>query len=444
MRVLFLIWTLCVYSFLAPLQAVPVEMAKGVLIRDAEVEDILRTFLDPLFEKADLDPKSIKVFLISDSTINAFAAPGPMIVVNTGLITKCKTPEELISVLAHETGHVKARHILGRLSVMNQAGGVYLASMGLGALLSLLMLNPVPLLVGSAVGQSVAMDTFLSFSRDQEMQADLISFSLLGKLKWPTQGTVSFFKRIEALAGTIYNPSQPVYTQTHPAPPERIKMAEAAYEPSHHLPTIFQWLFQKLQVKILAYQGKPQNVLKMSLVKASPYRAYAEAIVYYRQGRLKDAAQILRRLSDESPADPYLWEMRAQLAFEQGDFQLASQAMKKALALMKRKHASLYILGARIALQNKNDQKAERLLRQAVQLEAYSPDPWYYLSIIASKRRQHGKAQVYLVERSLRAGSLKEAKMHLATAKKLIKKTDPFYVHVRDLDGVIAHFPQNN
>ena len=86
--------------------------AKGLpLIRDAEIEGLLRLYTRPIFKAAGINPKSVKVYIINDSRINAFVAGGQRIFVNTGLITQSKTPNEVIGVLAHETGHIAGGHL---------------------------------------------------------------------------------------------------------------------------------------------------------------------------------------------------------------------------------------------------------------------------------------------------------------------------------------------
>ena len=81
------------------------------LIRDAEIEGLLRQFAKPVFKAARINPASVTVYVIADDSINAFVAGGQRIFVNTGLFTKTKTPEEVIGVLAHETGHIAGGHL---------------------------------------------------------------------------------------------------------------------------------------------------------------------------------------------------------------------------------------------------------------------------------------------------------------------------------------------
>jgi hypothetical protein len=81
------------------------------LIRDAEIEGLLRLYTRPIFKAAGINPKSVKVYVINDPRINAFVAGGQRIFVNTGLLSQADTPNEVIGVLAHETGHIAGGHL---------------------------------------------------------------------------------------------------------------------------------------------------------------------------------------------------------------------------------------------------------------------------------------------------------------------------------------------
>ena len=433
------------YAFLAPFLishlSAAVTLPQGAILRDSETEDILHSYADPLLITANIDPKSVRIFLINDSTMNAFATIGPLIVVNTGLILRCNSPEELVSVLAHEIGHVKARHLLGRIETMKKVSTPYLISAGLGALIAILTGNPAGLIAGAGLGHAMATDTFLSFTRDQEMQADLISFELLKKLEWPTSGTILLFEKMDAVSTLSYNP-QPVYTQTHPPGPERIQMAKKALNPKHHLPPAFKDDFERMKLKIFAYQYKPEAVRKDLNVRASPFKNYALAICDYRQGDFDGALAKLRTLEAQS-SSPYIFEFKAQIYFEKGDIARAKQAIDKTTQNLKRVHASIYILKARITMTNPaEDSQAEGLLRRAIHLEPLNPEPWYHLSILASKQRRPTAARVFLMEYHLRLGHIKQVREMLTQAKQTIRPHDPMYVHLKDLEATLDALPK--
>ncbi|NNF79060.1 MAG: M48 family metalloprotease, partial [Rhizobiales bacterium] len=107
--------------------------AQGGLIRDAEIEGLLRYYAVPLFRVAGLNPSSVRVYLLNSDTLNAFVAGGQRIFVHTGLLTRAKTPGELIGVLAHETAHIAGGHLAALDGALERASTNAIIGMLLGA-----------------------------------------------------------------------------------------------------------------------------------------------------------------------------------------------------------------------------------------------------------------------------------------------------------------------
>jgi predicted Zn-dependent protease len=90
-----------------PLPAQAQKRGGGVpLIRDAEIEQLLREYTAPIFRAAGLSKANLKIILINDKSFNAFVVDGRRIFVNTGALADSTTPNQIIGVLAHETGHI--------------------------------------------------------------------------------------------------------------------------------------------------------------------------------------------------------------------------------------------------------------------------------------------------------------------------------------------------
>ncbi len=96
---------------LAPLPAVAQEGKGPPMIRDTEAEQLLRDYSRPILRAAGLEKQNIQVVIINDSTFNAFVADGRRIFVNYGAIMQSETPNQLIGILAHETGHLAGGHL---------------------------------------------------------------------------------------------------------------------------------------------------------------------------------------------------------------------------------------------------------------------------------------------------------------------------------------------
>ena len=133
-----------------------------------------------------------------DSSINAFALPGGVIVVHTGLLDAVKRPEELAGVLAHEVQHVEQRHSLRSL----------VRSLGLRGAWAALTGN----LGGTLAGQAALELTALRFSRGAEQEADVAGFESLVRLDIDPQGMAEFFGTLSAERPG----APPAWLSTHP------------------------------------------------------------------------------------------------------------------------------------------------------------------------------------------------------------------------------------
>ncbi|KAB2874775.1 MAG: M48 family metalloprotease, partial [Pseudorhodoplanes sp.] len=120
-----------------PLQAQPRPLNAGLpIIRDAEIEQLLRDYTNPLLRAAGLARQNIQVVLINNRAFNAFVMDGRRIFVNTGALVESETPNQIIGVLAHETGHIAGGHLAKlREQLANaQTAAILAMILGMGAI----------------------------------------------------------------------------------------------------------------------------------------------------------------------------------------------------------------------------------------------------------------------------------------------------------------------
>ncbi|MFM7384982.1 MAG: M48 family metalloprotease [Betaproteobacteria bacterium] len=168
--------------------------------------------------------QDFEFFLVRDSSLNAFALPGGFIGVHAGLIAAAESESELAGVLAHEIGHVTQRHIARMLGKSRDAGIAQMVGLVLAALAARSNPQATPGLI--ALGQQMAQDQMLSFSRDAEREADRIGFDTLTRAGFDPHGMVSFFGRIQR-ASRVYESAAPAYLRTHPLTTERMSDMQA-------------------------------------------------------------------------------------------------------------------------------------------------------------------------------------------------------------------------
>jgi len=155
------------------------------------------------------DPLQVRI--VDDEMVNAFAAPGGMVVLTSGLIDNAKDADQVAGVLAHEIGHVQHDH--ATIGVLR--------SMGISAMLQLMTAGSGVETLASAGGTLA----WLSYSRAAEEEADAAGVAMLEQVGMNADGLGRFFRQLEqeedGLAGFI-----PSWLSTHPSTDARREATE--------------------------------------------------------------------------------------------------------------------------------------------------------------------------------------------------------------------------
>src|ERR1700733_8271274 len=147
------------------------------IIRDAEIQQLLRDDSQPILRAAGLGQRNIRVVIINDRAFNAFVIDAKRIFINAGALMDAETPNQIIGVLAHETGHIAGGHLSKlRAELANaQTASILALLLGIGAVAASAASrgnvggNPMAAVVGP---QGVIMRSLLAYQRQQEEQAD--------------------------------------------------------------------------------------------------------------------------------------------------------------------------------------------------------------------------------------------------------------------------------
>src|ERR1700732_1274896 len=119
---------------LAPIRVARAEQQKAPAgLRDTETEQLLREYTRPILRTAGVEKQNIQIVIINENAFNAFVADGRRIFVNYGAIMQSETPNQIIGVLAHETGHLAGGHLAKMREQLAQAQTQMIIAMLLGA-----------------------------------------------------------------------------------------------------------------------------------------------------------------------------------------------------------------------------------------------------------------------------------------------------------------------
>ena len=435
---------------LAPLRAAYAQRLN--LIRDAEIENTIRTFVIPIWRAAGLDPNAVEIMIVQDGSLNAFVAGGQRIFINTGLIMRTETPNQLIGVLAHESGHIAGGHLarmqeeLRALSTMQiletilaggaMAGGAVSGSGGGRG-------GPT----GGATKAPGSVMSFLRYSQTQESAADQAAMNYLQKTGQSPKGSVQFLRTLqkeERMAITQRDP----YLSTHPLTPERISAFEeaAARSPYANTPDTPKFLdmHHRMVAKLYGFVAPDIALQRFSEADRSVPARYARAIALYRKGTLGSALLTIDGLLKEYPNDPYFHEVRGQMLYENGRAAEAVTSYRRAVQLLPAV-GILKIDLARALLDTnnpENDREAIRNLELAVQQEASSFELWRLLAAAYSKQNNAGMTSLARAEMAILRGQRAEAQSHAAAAERNLQPGTPAWQRAQDIKAYINTRPR--
>ena len=190
-------------------------------IQDAWLEDQFLQVFSGILSQTQLG-QPIGLVIIKDPQINAFAVPGGLFALNTGLITSAKNLDEITGVMAHEIAHVAQRHYSRSQEAFKGQGLLALAGIIVGAAIA----SQADSDVGSAVmlgTQAALMDKQLSYSRNQEREADRIGMQFMYAAGYNPQSMADYFETMHRATSRVS--FLPDFWLTHPLTTERMSEA---------------------------------------------------------------------------------------------------------------------------------------------------------------------------------------------------------------------------
>jgi predicted Zn-dependent protease len=402
------------------------------MIRDTEIEADIRTMVTPIWRAAGLDPNALHVYLIEDRQINSFVAGGQNEFINTGLLMRAETPNQLIGVLAHETGHIAGGHLTRFQDAARNASIEGIIAMVLGAAASVAARGSGG---GAAMlpAEGVAERAFMQYSITQEASADHAAMTFLDASHQSARGLLQFFQILqgeEMLSGIREDP----YLRTHPLTAQRIDYVRNHVEHSRYsdvpdTPANIEML-KRIKVKLGAFTSPPASTLATYPESDQSVLArYARAIAYYRIPKLDKALPIIDGLIHDYPKNPYFRELKGQMLFENGRIADAVQPYEEAVRLAPA--APLFRIALAQVYIEVNDPKlngrAIAYLNDALRTEEKETTAWHLLATAYGRDQQFGMAALALAEEGLAAGKKKDAQQQALRAEALLPKHSAGY-----------------
>lgn len=415
------------------------------IVRDAETETLIKTYLAPIFKAAGIRSTDPHVYLIPSQDFNAFVANANEIFVNVGAIIQSETPGELIGVLAHETAHVAhgdlARYKQQLQSTKNAAMLASIIGLGVvaaGAATGVSGLGQAGTGIVAATG-GIAQRSLLAYRRSQEAAADRSAIEYLEK---SGQSGAGFLKTLERLADQTLFLARTVnpYLQTHPLPRERIvtvknEVVRGKYYKRTDPPDLVR-RHRMVQAKLVGFTWSPERVNRRYPRSDDSLEArYARAISAYLHGPLSPALAQIDGLVSAAPNDPYFWELKGQALLERGKPADAIGPLRKAVSLAPKSGLIRILLGQALVASESRANLDEAIKNLTIGLQEEPDVPVGYRSLARAYALKNdipmadlATAQGYFAD-----GQIEDAKRHAARAQAKLKPNSPAWLRADDI-----------
>ena len=402
------------------------------LIRDAETEKFLRDLTNPIFKAADLNAENIKIYIVNDDGINAFVSGGQNVFINTGLIRKFKTPDALIGVIAHESGHIAAGHLARSSEGEKEAQGAMFLSylLGVGAAVAGSPDAGMALIAG---GSQTAQRIFMKFTRTQEEAADQHAVAYLDKMRYPADGLVNLLEFFESeLVG--YKDQLDEYLMSHPISRKRIDLIKTRTAGKNFSDKRVNQKLQPRMNRVLAklegFIDNPDNLLQKYKNQNDDVANYIKSIAFFRKGKADEALKLLDKIIVENPKDGFLFELQGEILFGSGRVEDSIISYNQAIKLLSKEDSTLAKISfsSSILALKKNDEILIKLaikrLEEAREIENENPFLFRQLASAYSKIGDEGRSLLALAELNLLTGDKEKCRKFAKDAKEKLGKSE--------------------
>ncbi len=412
------------------------------LIRDAEIEEVIGDIAMPIFKSAGLDPNFVKIHILLDDEINAFVAKGQRVFLNVGLILSVKTPEQLLGVIAHETAHISGGHLAKTQEALKLANAKAIAGLLMGAATIAAGGN----MGGVAIlgGQQIGRNSLLSYSRNQEVIADILAVNLMDKAGYSGKGLIEFLEILahqENLIGTKKDP----YSRTHPLFPERLEKIKNSVESlpnfNKNLDKETRKKFWRAQSKLFGYIKTHDEVLeKYPLINDELPSKYARAVNYNKYGQLENSLKEISSLLKLHPNDPFFHEFLGQTLLENGQIYKSIDSYKIAKDLKPNQPQILCGLASAQVATGKLDLLPEAIknLQMAVSKENDFIEAWRMLAIAHGRNGEIGLSSLASAEQHMLLNNYSDSLRFANQSISLLKKNTPGWLRAKDIELILT------
>lgn len=415
------------------------------IIRDTEIENLVRDYANPIFKTAGISKGTVEIILLGDRSFNAFVTNGRRMFINIGALMDAKTPNEIIGVIAHETGHITGGHLTLQRERLGTAQIIAVAGMLLGAGAMVAgarqpSSNSGKGGMGVMLGaQELAYRTMMSYQRGEEQAADRAAIRFLDQTGQSGRGVLETFRKLSNDSMFKLERVDP-YLLSHPIPQERIANLESLVMASPDKdvkdPASLQARHDMMRAKLYGFAARSDEVnRRYPQSDLSLPARYARAIMSYRLKRFQDSLAQIDDIISSQPDNPYFHELKGQVLLESGRPREAIAPLRRALTSLPNAGLIRTMLGH--AMLSTDDaglvDDAISELSNATQREPNNSESFELLARAYARKDNIALAEFNTAQAAFISGDYQAAMNHAARAKTLLPPGSPAALKAEDI-----------
>jgi predicted Zn-dependent protease len=352
--------------------------------QDPFLQIYVENLLGQLARHSDLEDKRLDVLIVENPSLNAFAVPGGVVGVNTGLFNFAQNEQQFASVMAHELAHLSQRHFARQLDEQRNNSVPNVAAL-LASILVLASAGGEAGVAAISASQAAMIDSRLRFSRQMEQEADRIGMETMVRAQMDPYAMPDMFEQM--LYASRFSARPPEFLITHPLPESRVSDSKLrAQQYGRKAPLAPDDMYQLMRVRAQAAHAKDTNYLIRSFEgilasnKGNALAArYGLAVAYQKSGNLEAANLQLDELLRLQPQNLVFITTKAQVEAQAGNVDQALERLAKQRALYPTYHP-LVIVMAEILMKSAHYKECEALLLEHSERRPKDEYVWYLLA----------------------------------------------------------------
>lgn len=376
---------------------------------------------------SQLQDRRLEILVIENPTLNAFAVPGGIIGVHTGLFRYADTEEQLASVLAHEIAHLSQRHYARRIEQQANASTSLIAAFVASIILGMTAGSDAGIAAIAAV-QAGALDAQLRFSRQMEQEADRIGMETLVRSEMDPYAMSKMFENM--LHASRFTRRPPEFLMTHPVTESRVSEARLRAQQENVGASSTKLKYELVKVRAHLLHEKNRNTAVQIFedeVRGDRYSDtaanYGLALALIRDEKTERAQQLVSALLKEDPRNDFFLVAQVDIYASEKKYEQAITLLEKELKQQPNNHAYNTRI-AEVLMQAGQYNYCNQILRMHVKRRPKDDYIWYLLAEVEGLAGNIFEVHMARAQYFKLNGLFDKAEIQMANALRLVKNTD--------------------